>query len=42
LNPINYQNSRSRNQWLRPAAGTYRLRFQGLGRRYEIPIIIAP
>src|SRR6202023_256295 len=25
VNPINYQNSRSRNEWLRPAAGTYRL-----------------
>jgi hypothetical protein len=42
LNPVNYQNSRSRNQWLRPAAGTYRLRFQGNGGRYEIPLIIAP
>jgi hypothetical protein len=42
LNPINYQNSRSRNQWLRPAAGTYRLRFQGNGGRYEIPIVIGP
>ena len=40
LNPINYQNSRSRNQWLRPAAGTYRLRFQGSGGRFEIPIVI--
>jgi len=42
LNPINYQNSRSRNQWLRPAAGTYRLRFQGGGGRFEIPIVIGP
>lgn len=42
LNPINYQNSRSRNQWLRPAAGTYRLRFQGNGGRHEIPIVIGP
>jgi hypothetical protein len=42
LNPINYQNSRSRNQWLRPAAGTYRLRFQGNGGHFEIPIIIGP
>jgi hypothetical protein len=42
LNPINYQNSRSRNQWLRPAAGTYRLRFQGNGSRHEIPLIIGP
>jgi len=42
LNPINYQNSRSRNQWLRPAAGTYRLRFQGSGGRFEIPIVIGP
>jgi hypothetical protein len=42
LNPINYQNSRSYNQWLRPAAGTYRLRFLGNGGRYEIPLIIGP
>lgn len=42
LNPINYQNSRSRNQWLRPPAGTYRLRFQGNGGRVEIPLIIGP
>jgi hypothetical protein len=42
LNPINYQNSRSRNQWLRPAAGTYRLRFQGSGGHFEIPIVISP
>ncbi|TME44762.1 MAG: hypothetical protein E6I60_16360 [Chloroflexi bacterium] len=42
LNPINYQNSRSRNQWLRPAAGTYRLRFQGSGVHFEIPIVIGP
>jgi hypothetical protein len=40
VNPVNYQNARSYNTWLRPAGGTYRLRFQGLGRRYEIPIII--
>ena len=42
LNPINYQNSLSRNQWLRPAAGIYRLRFQGNGGRLEIPLIIGP
>jgi hypothetical protein len=42
LNPVNYQNSRSRNQWLRPAAGTYRLRFQGNGGRIEIPVVIGP
>jgi hypothetical protein len=42
LNPVNYQNSRSRNQWLRPAAGTYRLRFQGSGGSHEIPIVIGP
>jgi hypothetical protein len=42
LNPINYQNSRSRNQWLRPAAGMYRLRFQGSGGHFEIPVIIGP
>jgi hypothetical protein len=41
LNPSNYQNSRTRDEWLRPAAGTYRLRFQGGGSRYEIPIVIA-
>jgi hypothetical protein len=40
LNPTNYQNSRTRDEWLRPAAGTYRLRFQGSGGRYEIPIVI--
>jgi hypothetical protein len=40
LNPINYQNSRSYNQWLRPADGTYTLRFLGSGGRYEIPIVI--
>ena len=42
LNSVNYQNSRSYNQWLRPAAGTYRLRFLGNGGRYEIPLIIGP
>ena len=42
LNPVNYQNSRSRNEWLRPAAGTYRLRFQGNGGRYEIAIVVGP
>ena len=42
LNPINYQNSRSYNQWLRPAAGTYRLVFQGKGGRHEIAIVIGP
>jgi hypothetical protein len=40
VNPMNYQNSRTYDQWLRPAAGTYRLRFQGGGARFEIPIII--
>jgi hypothetical protein len=40
LNPVNYQNSRSRNAWLRPAAGAYTLRFLGSGSRYEIPIVI--
>jgi hypothetical protein len=40
LNPINYQNSRSYNQWLRPADGIYTLRFLGSGSRYEIPIVI--
>ena len=40
VNPINYQNSRTYDQWLRPAAGTYRLRFQGGGGRFEIPIVI--
>ena len=42
LNPINYQNSRSYNEWLRPVAGTYRLRFQGNGGRIEIPVVIGP
>ena len=42
VNPMNYQNSRTRNEWLRPATGTYRLRFQGSGGRLEIPIVIAP
>ncbi len=41
VNPMNYQNSKTRNEWLRPAAGTCRLRFQGVGgNRYEIPIVI--
>ena len=40
VNPINYQNSRSRNEWLRPADGAYTLRFLGGGGRYEIPIVI--
>ena len=40
VNPVNYQNARTYNTWLRPAAGTYRLRFQGTGGRFEIPIII--
>jgi hypothetical protein len=41
LNPINYQNSRTYGEWLRPAAGTYRLRFYGGGGRYEIPVVVA-
>lgn len=40
LNTVNYQNSRTRNEWLRPAAGTYQLRFQGGGGHLEIPIVI--
>ncbi|MDQ6712954.1 MAG: hypothetical protein M3Z28_07155 [Candidatus Dormibacteraeota bacterium] len=40
VNPVNYLNSRTRDEWLRPAAGTYRLRFQGSGGRFEIPIVI--
>jgi hypothetical protein len=42
VNPVNYQNARTRNRWLRPPAGTYRLRFQGSGGRFEIPIVISP
>jgi len=42
VNPMNYQNSRTYDCWLRPAAGTYRLRFQGGGGRFEIPIVIGP
>jgi hypothetical protein len=40
LNPMNYQNSRMVGEWLRPAAGTYRLRFEGGGGRFEVAIII--
>ena len=40
LNPINYQNSRTRDEWLRPAPGTYRLRFQGSGARYEVIVVV--
>jgi hypothetical protein len=40
VNPVNYQNARTRNTWLRPAAGAYRLRFQGGGGQFEIPIVI--
>lgn len=40
LNPINYQNSRTRDEWVRPAAGTYKLRFQGGGGRYEITVVV--
>jgi hypothetical protein len=40
LNPTNYQNSRTRDEWLRPAAGTYRLRFHGGGVTYEIPVVV--
>jgi hypothetical protein len=40
VNPVNYLNSRTRDEWLRPAAGTYRLRFQGAGGRFEIPVVI--
>jgi len=40
VNPMNYQNSRTRNEWLRPADGAYTLRFLGGGGRYEIPIVI--
>jgi hypothetical protein len=42
VNPVTYQNARTYDQWLRPAAGTYRLRFQGGGARFEIPIVIGP
>jgi hypothetical protein len=40
VNPMNYQNSRMVGEWLRPAAGTYRLRFEGGGGRFEVAIII--
>jgi len=40
VNPMNYQNSRTRNEWLRPADGAYTLRFLGGGGGYEIPIVI--
>jgi len=40
VNPVNYQNARTYDTWLRPPAGTYRLRFQGGGGRFEIPIVI--
>jgi hypothetical protein len=40
LNPVNYLNSRTGNEWLRPAAGTYRLLFQGGGGRYEITVVV--
>jgi hypothetical protein len=42
VNPVTYQNARTYDQWLRPPAGTYRLRFQGGGARFEIPIVIGP
>jgi hypothetical protein len=41
VNPMNYQNARTRAEWLPPAAGTYWLRFQGGGGRFEIAITIA-
>lgn len=40
VNPVNYLNSRTRDEWLRPAGGTYRLRFQGGGGRYEITVVV--
>jgi len=40
VNPVNYQNARTYNTWLRPAAGTYRLRFQGSGARYEVVVVV--
>jgi hypothetical protein len=40
VNPVNYQNARTYDTWLRPAAGTYRLRFQGAGGRYEIIVVV--
>ena len=42
VNPVNYLNSRTRDEWLRPTSGSYKLRFQGGGGRYEIPLIIDP
>ena len=40
VNPVNYLNSRTRDEWLRPPAGTYRLRFKGSGGHFEIAIVI--
>ena len=40
VNPVNYQNARTYDTWLRPTSGTYRLRFQGSGGTFEIPIVI--
>jgi hypothetical protein len=42
VNPVNYLNSRTRDEWLRPPDGAYTLRFLGGGGRYEIPLIIGP
>jgi hypothetical protein len=40
VNPVNYLNARTRDEWLRPPAGTYRLRFKGGGSHFEIAIVI--
>lgn len=40
LNPVNYQNSRTLDEWVRPPAGTYKLRFQGGGGRYEMTVVV--
>ena len=40
VNPVTYMNSRTRDQWVWPAGGSYTLRFLGNGARYEIPIVI--
>ena len=42
VNPVNYLNSRTRDEWLRPPDGAYTLRFLGDGGRYEIPLIMGP
>ena len=42
LNASNYRNSRINYQWARPDAGSYRLRFQGGGGVFTLPLSIQP